>query len=161
MKTGRQILIVILAAAALTSADAQTAKQLRVNGQRIMQHLQELSEFGRNPQGGVSRIAYSQADLQGREYAQRLMRDAGLEVSIDVAGNIIGLLPGTDPALKPLLVGSHIDSVPEGGNYDGDVGSLSAIEVAQILRENRMRLRHTLQVVIFQNEEGEIGRAHV
>src|SRR5438045_1560043 len=72
MKTGRQILTVTLAAAALTKADAQTAKQLRVNGQRIMQHLQELSEFGRNPQGGVSRIAYSQADLQGREYAQRL-----------------------------------------------------------------------------------------
>jgi N-carbamoyl-L-amino-acid hydrolase len=61
------------------------------------------------------------------------MREAGLAVSIDVAGNLVGTRVGTDTALKPIVIGSHIDSVPEGGNYDGDVGSLGAIEVAQTL----------------------------
>jgi beta-ureidopropionase / N-carbamoyl-L-amino-acid hydrolase len=99
-------------------------------------------------------VAYSQADLQGRDYAKRLMVEAGLDVSIDAAGNIVGFQKGSDPSLKPLLIGSHIDSVPEGGNYDGDVGSLSAIEVAQLLAERHVSLRHPLQVIIFQNEEG-------
>jgi beta-ureidopropionase / N-carbamoyl-L-amino-acid hydrolase len=102
----------------------------------------------------VSRVAYSEADIQGRAYATQLMKDAGLVVHIDAAGNIVGVRSGSDPALKPLLIGSHIDSVPMGGNYDGDVGSLSAIEVAQILKENQIALRHPLEVVIFQNEEG-------
>lgn len=83
-----------------------------------------------------------------------LMQDAGLEVRIDAAGNIVGSRPGSDSQLKPLLIGSHIDSVPSGGNYDGDVGSLSAIEVAQVLREKHVSLRHPLEVLIFQNEEG-------
>ena len=130
------------------------AQTLQVNGPRILQHLQALSEFGKNPQGGVSRVAYTDADRQGRDYTMRLMRDAGLEVVIDAAGNLVGSRPGSDATLKPLLIGSHVDSVPEGGNYDGDVGSLSAIEVAQILNEKRVNLRHPLQVIIFQNEEG-------
>jgi N-carbamoyl-L-amino-acid hydrolase len=133
----------------------------KVNGPRIMQHLQALSEFGKNPQGGVSRIAYSDADLKGREYAMSLMREAGLVVSIDPAGNIVGSRAGSDPSLKPLLIGSHIDSVPEGGNYDGGVGSLSAIEVAQILNDTGTRLRHSLQVIIFQNEEGGTIGSHI
>jgi beta-ureidopropionase / N-carbamoyl-L-amino-acid hydrolase len=137
-----------------TSAWGQSQSALRVNGQRINEHLQALSQYGRNPQGGVSRIAYSEADLQGRSYAIALMKHAGLEVQIDAAGNIVGSRAGSDPSLKPLLIGSHIDSVPLGGNYDGDVGSLSAIEVAQILKDENVSLRHPLQVIIFQNEEG-------
>jgi len=124
----------------------------RVNGQRIVQHLQDLSEYGKNPQGGVSRVAYTAADRAGREYALGLMRAAGLAVSIDLAGNLVGTRAGTDATLKPIVIGSHIDSVPEGGNYDGDVGSLGAIEVAQTLNERGVRLRHPLQVIIFENE---------
>jgi N-carbamoyl-L-amino-acid hydrolase len=131
-----------------------TATPLQVNGQRLVQHLNELSEFGKNPQGGVSRVAYTAADQAGREYVLGLMRDAGLSVSIDVAGNLVGTRAGTDASLKPIVLGSHIDSVPEGGNYDGDVGSLGAIEVAQTLNEHGVRLHHPLQVIIFQNEEG-------
>ena len=126
----------------------------QVNGPRIVQHLESLAEYGKNPQGGVSRLAYTAADRAGREYVMRLMREAGLAVSIDVAGNLVGTRVGTDTALKPILIGSHIDSVPEGGNYDGDVGSLGAIEVAQTLNERGVRLRHSLQVIIFENEEG-------
>lgn len=127
---------------------------VRVNGPRLNDHLRQLAEFGKNPQGGVTRLAYSDADRQGREFVMGLMRAAKLDTSIDAAGNIIGRRAGTEPKLKPLLFGSHIDSVPEGGNYDGDVGSLGAIEVAQTLAENSVATRHPLEVVIFQNEEG-------
>ena len=127
---------------------------LRVNGARLNQHLAELSQFGKNPQGGVSRVAYTEADRQGREYVMGLMRAAKLDVSIDAAGNLVGRRVGSDNNLKPILFGSHIDSVPEGGNFDGDVGSLGAIEVAQTLAESSIVTRHPLEVIIFQNEEG-------
>ncbi len=134
---------------------ARGSDTLRVNGARLNQHLKELSEFGKNPQGGVSRVAYSEADRQGREYVVKLMRDANLNVSIDAAGNIIGRRrASSETKLRPILMGSHIDSVPEGGNYDGDVGSLGAIEVAQTLSENNFYTQHPLEVVVFQNEEG-------
>jgi beta-ureidopropionase / N-carbamoyl-L-amino-acid hydrolase len=138
----------------------QQRPDLRVNGERINQHLEALSQFGKNPQGGVSRVAYSEADKQGREYVEKLMRDAGLKTDIDAAGNIIGRRAGTDSKLKPLAIGSHVDSVPEGGNYDGDVGSLSAIEVAQTLNEKAVTLHHPLEVIIFANEEGGTIGSH-
>jgi beta-ureidopropionase / N-carbamoyl-L-amino-acid hydrolase len=128
--------------------------ELRINGARLSDHLSALAEFGKNPQGGVSRLAYSEADRRGREYVFGLMQQAKLDVSIDAAGNIIGRRAGSDQSIKPLHIGSHIDSVPEGGNYDGDVGSLGAIEVALTLAENNLTTRHPLEVVIFQNEEG-------
>ena len=131
-----------------------TQAKLRVDGKRIMEHIGALGEFGKNPQGGVSRVAYSEADKQGREYVLGLMKNARLEVTIDAAGNLIGKRAGSENNLKPLLIGSHIDTVPEGGNYDGVVGSMGAIEVAQTLAEQNVTLRHPLEVVIFQNEEG-------
>jgi beta-ureidopropionase / N-carbamoyl-L-amino-acid hydrolase len=127
--------------------------QLRVNGERLNRHISELSAFGKNPEGGVSRIAYSEADLKGREYVTGIMRDAKLNVSTDAAANIIGRRAGKEN-LPPLLFGSHVDSVPQGGNYDGVVGSLGAIEVAHTLADNNIVTRHPLEVVIFQNEEG-------
>jgi len=77
-----------------------------------------------------------------------------MDVYIDEGGNIIGRLKGKDNDLPPIAIGSHIDSVPEGGSYDGNVGSLSAIEVAHTIQENNYTLNHPLIVVIFQNEEG-------
>ncbi len=136
------------------STKTQATNALRVNGDRINAHLTALSEFGKNPYGGVSRTAYSEADKKGRDYVMGLMREAGLETSIDVAGNITGKRAGSNPALKPLLFGSHIDSVPDGGNYDGDVGVLSSIEVARTLKERNVTTRHPIEVIIFQNEEG-------
>lgn len=136
------------------SQHGQGHSALRVNGDRINQQLAALSEFGKNPYGGVSRTAYSEFDKQGREYVMGLMREAGLETSIDVAGNIIGKRAGSSPSLKPLLFGSHIDSVPDGGNYDGDVGVLSSIEVARTLKEHTITTRHPIEVIVFQNEEG-------
>jgi beta-ureidopropionase / N-carbamoyl-L-amino-acid hydrolase len=133
---------------------------LRVNGARLNDHLAKLSEFGKNPQGGVSRVAYSDADKASRPFLMQLMRDAKLDVSVDAAGNIVGRRAGSDATLKPILFGSHTDSVPEGGMFDGDVGSLGAIEVAQSLAEQRITTRHPLEVVIWQNEEGGLWGTH-
>src|SRR5215467_6283359 len=81
-----------------------------VNGDRLNRHLTELSAFGKNPYGGVTRLAYSDADRQGREYVTGLMRAAGLDVRLDAAGDMLGRRAGTDASLKPLMFGSHIDS---------------------------------------------------
>lgn len=125
-----------------------------VNGRRVNDRLRELSRFGRTPEGGVSRVAYSDADLAARDYVAGLMRGARLEVDVDIAGNLVGRRGGIDPDLAPLMMGSHIDSVPEGGNYDGQVGSMGAIEVASTIAEHGLSTRHPLEVIIFQNEEG-------
>jgi N-carbamoyl-L-amino-acid hydrolase len=127
---------------------------LALDGTRLNANVKALSAFGANPQGGVSRVAYSDFDKAGRAHAMGLMRSAKLDVSVDLAGNIWGRRAGTEPSLKPLVFGSHIDSVPDGGNYDGTVGSLSAIEVAQALAEQGIRTRHPIEVVIWANEEG-------
>ena len=124
-----------------------------VNQERLWQTLQKLGEFGKNPEGGVSRVGFTEADLAGRAYVISLMKDAGLEVRIDPAGNIFGRRAGSE-SLPILLFGSHIDSVPHGGSFDGDVGSLGAIEVVRVLNEQKQKTRHPLEVVIWTNEEG-------
>lgn len=129
-------------------------RPLRANRWRIEERLKALSQFGRNPEGGVSRVAFSEADVQGRQYVISLMREAGLAVRIDPAGNIIGRREGSDPSLPVILFGSHIDSVPRGGNYDGNVGVIGAIECVQVLKENGITTRHPLEVVVFADEEG-------
>lgn len=133
---------------------ADKPRSVAVDEARIQQHITELSKFGTNPQGGVSRVAFSDADIAGREYIKKLMQDAGLVVRVDTAGNIIGRREGSNSKLPPILIGSHTDSVPGGGNYDGDVGVLGAIEVAQVLKERNVRLKHPLEVVDFADEEG-------
>src|SRR4051812_38255850 len=143
-----------LAAAIVPPLRRQAQSDLRVTGDRINAHLKALSEFGKNPQGGVSRVAYSDFDKAGRTAVMDWMRAAKLEPTVDFAGNIIARRPGTDASLKPILFGSHIDSVPEGGNFDGDVGSLAAIEVAQTFAEHSVTTRHPLEIVVWQNEEG-------
>ncbi|HUO78618.1 MAG TPA: M20 family metallo-hydrolase [Steroidobacteraceae bacterium] len=138
----------------LSARAAGAAPAAAVQGARLVAHLGALAEYGKNPQGGVSRVAYSEADRAGREYVLGLMRAAGLAATVDAAGNLVGRRAGSDATLKPIVIGSHIDSVPEGGNYDGDVGSLGAIEVAQVLAERHLQLRHPLEVIVFGNEEG-------
>jgi N-carbamoyl-L-amino-acid hydrolase len=143
-----------LCAALLTLNASHAANPIEANAERLQERITELSKFGANPEGGVSRVAFSPADIAGRDYIKKLMRDAGLVVRVDTVGNIIGRREGTDPELPAIMTGSHIDSVPGGGNYDGDVGVLGAIEVAQLLREHGVRLRHPLEVVSFTDEEG-------
>lgn len=146
-----------LAAVSLAVMLPATADDLpRADPKRLESRIQELGRFGANPQGGVSRVAFSAADVAGREYIKGLMRAAGLDVRVDAAGNLIGRRAGSDPRLPVIMMGSHIDSVPEGGNYDGDVGVLGAIEVAELLRDHGIVTRHALEVVSFTDEEGAV-----
>jgi N-carbamoyl-L-amino-acid hydrolase len=137
---------------------------LRIDANRLQRTLEKLSEFGR-PKGGsfadgVSRVAYSDADVAGRQYVMKLMRSAGLEPSVDTAGNIHGVRAGSRKSLAPIVFGSHTDSVPNGGNFDGDLGSLAAIEVIQTLQDAGVRTRHPLEVVIWSDEEGGTIGSH-
>jgi len=148
----------LLAGSAAAALPATAAPALRVDGQRLRTTLEGLSRFGR-PEGGsfadgVSRTAYSDADIAWRAYAMGLMREAGLNPVIDPAGNIIGRRAGTDKAAKPIIIGSHIDSVRAGGNFDGDVGSMGALEVLRTLDDRKIKTRHPVELAIWSNEEG-------
>jgi N-carbamoyl-L-amino-acid hydrolase len=128
--------------------------QLTVNQQRIEKRITELSQFGKDANGRGYRVAYTKGDIAGRNYFMGLMRNAGLDVSVDNAGNIIGKRKGKDPLLKSLAFGSHLDMVPDGGNYDGCLGSVGALELIEILNENKVITRHPLELIVFSNEEG-------
>jgi len=129
------------------------ARDIRVNGSRLRRRIAELAEFGKTPQNGVSRIAFSDEDIEGRRYVMNIMRNAGLNVRVDPAGNILGRREGTLAGAGSILFGSHIDTVPNGGQLDGALGSLGAIEVAHALAEAGYRSRHPLEVVIWCDEE--------
>ncbi|HYC09971.1 MAG TPA: hydantoinase/carbamoylase family amidase, partial [Steroidobacteraceae bacterium] len=149
----------LLGTTRLASGTSRTGpQQLRVDAQRLQHTLEELSTFGRPVGGtfadGVSRVAYSDADLAGRQYVLGLLRAADLQPRIDAAGNIQAMRAGSVPSLKPIVFGSHIDSVPSGGNFDGDLGSLAAVEVVRTLKDHAVGTRHPLEVAIWSNEEG-------
>ncbi len=136
------------------SIAAQNAPE--VNGERLNQSLETLASYGKDENGQPNRVAFSDGDLEGRAYVIGLMEKAGLETTVDAAGNIIGRRPGNNPDLKPIGFGSHIDMVPHGGNYDGCVGSMAAVEVAQVLQEKGLQTNHPLELMIFSNEEGGV-----
>jgi N-carbamoyl-L-amino-acid hydrolase len=158
----RRAFLGTLAAAGVGAAGrpvaAQGAGSVSVDATALQQRIEALSLFGRPAGGtfadGVSRVAYSDADVAGRGYVMKLMQAAGMSPRIDPAGNIFGLRPGSDASLKPILLGSHIDSVPSGGNFDGDLGTLAAIGVIDALARANVRTRHPLEVVVWAAEEG-------
>ena len=131
-----------------------TADTFKVNSNRISNRLFELAKFGLDDKGRGYRVAYTKADIEGRAWFMDLMKKAGLNPIIDAAGNIIGKRKGKNASLKPIAFGSHIDMVPDGGNYDGTVGSIGALEIIEILNENNIITDHPLELIIFANEEG-------
>ncbi len=124
-----------------------------INAARINHTLDELGKFGETPEG-MDRLAFSPADVASREYTIGLMRDAGLETRIDAAGNIIGRRAGSDDSLPAIALGSHTDTVPLGGKYDGALGVMGAIEVVKTLAGNGHVTRHPIEAIVFTNEEG-------
>ena len=138
----------------LLSNNKKAGTGLSVNGQRIESRIFELAKFGKDANGRGYRVAYTKGDIEGRAWFMELMKKAGLDPTIDAAGNIIGKRKGKNPSLKPIAFGSHIDMVPDGGDYDGTLGSISALEVIEILNENNVVTDHPLELIIFGNEEG-------
>jgi N-carbamoyl-L-amino-acid hydrolase len=149
-----------LAYGVCTAASSRAAAP-RIDGGIIRSQIEALSVFGRLPGGtfqdGVSRVGYSDADIAGRKYVMDLMRRAGASVRIDAAGNIFASRSGSDPSLKPVLFGSHIDSVPNGGNFDGDLGSLSAVAILQLLHDLNTTTRRPLTAVVWACEEASFS----
>jgi N-carbamoyl-L-amino-acid hydrolase len=126
---------------------------IAINAARLNRTLDELGKFGETPEG-MDRLAFSPADIESREYAMNLMREAGLDVRIDTGGNIIGRKAGADGSLPAIALGSHTDTVPLGGKYDGALGVMGAIEVVKTLAENGRVTRHPIEAIVFTNEEG-------
>jgi N-carbamoyl-L-amino-acid hydrolase len=158
----RRAFVTSLAAAAIApvTVDRRAFAQAfpaRVDAVALRQRIEGLSTFGRPAGGtfadGVSRVAYSDADVAGRRYLIDLMRAAGLDPRVDPAGNIFGRRSGTDTALPSILFGSHTDSVPNGGNFDGDLGSLAALGALEALAAANLRTRHALEMVVWSAEE--------
>ncbi len=129
---------------------------LQVNEARLEKRILELAQYGMQENGETERVAFSDADLEARTWVMNTMVTLGLKTYIDFAGNIIGTRKGKKNDLKPLSFGSHIDRVPNGGNYDGCVGSMAALEVIQTLNEHNIQTKHPLEVIIFSNEEGGV-----
>ena len=144
----------VLVLVALVGWSAGEDSELRVNGERLNQRFVDLARFGMNAEGGMDRFAFSDADIESRPYLEKSLEAAGLEVHVDEAGNIFGRREGSRPDLPPIVFGSHTDSVANGGRFDGPVGTLSAIEVAQVINERKITTLHPLEVVIFTDEEG-------
>jgi N-carbamoyl-L-amino-acid hydrolase len=124
-----------------------------VNGDRLNRSITQLAEIGKLPGGGVSRLAFTPEDLLARQLVQSWMVDAGMTVRIDAAGNIIGTYAGQREGASALATGSHIDTVPVAGRYDGVLGVLAGIEVVRVLHENAIRLAHPIEVIVFTDEE--------
>jgi N-carbamoyl-L-amino-acid hydrolase len=126
---------------------------MRIDRQRLEQSIEELGRIGQTPRGGLTRLGLSDEDKRGRDWMVARMREAGLRVSIDQMGNIFGQRDG-EASLPTVMMGSHVDSVPTGGRYDGQLGVLCALEAIRTLNDERIRTRHPVTLAIFTNEEG-------
>lgn len=125
---------------------------MQVNADRLWQRLEALSRIT-DPERPWTRRSFTPLFLEGRRWLAEEFRAAGLEPQIDAAGNLFARIEGSEQGLKPIVIGSHSDTVPSGGRYDGMLGLLAALEVAQSLQERGERLRHPLEVVDFLAEE--------
>ena len=135
-----------------------TPTSAAINPGRLNDHLNALGAIGRD-EFGMQRVAFSRQDVAGRDHVSALMRGAGMSVRIDPAGNIIGRTEGADPSLPAIVLGSHTDTVPSGGAYDGALGVIAAIEVVEALRDAGLAPRHPIEVMVFTNEEARASTA--
>ena len=128
---------------------------MNINAQRLEESLRTIGEIALNPEnGGRNRQALSDGDKQGRDLFCKWLRDAGLEVRIDEIGNIFGIRKGTDPDALPVMMGSHLDTVKDGGLFDGAYGVLGGLEVIRTLNDNGIETKAPVVVAVFTNEEG-------
>jgi N-carbamoyl-L-amino-acid hydrolase len=131
-----------------------TPSALRVDGERLWQSLMDLAKIGATPKGGVRRLALTDLDRQGRDLVVGWLRAAGATTEVDGAGNIFAIRPGHDPKARVVLTGSHVDTQPSGGKFDGNYGVLAGLEVLRTLEDARIATDKPVGVAIWTNEEG-------
>jgi N-carbamoyl-L-amino-acid hydrolase len=130
------------------------AAKLRVDGKRLRASLEQMAGIGATPAGGVQRLALSEEDRQARDLFVSWLKEQSLAVSIDEMGNIFGRRPGRSDGLPPVMMGSHIDSQPRGGRFDGILGVMAALEVMRTLNDHEVPTERPLEIVDWTNEEG-------
>ena len=136
---------------AVATSDLST---LRINGKRLWDNLMELAAIGATQKGGVCRLALTELDRKGRDFFVSQARAAGCTIRIDSIGNIFARRAGRDPALPVVMTGSHIDTQPTGGKFDGNYGVLAGLEVFKTLNDAGIETQAPLEVVVWTNEEG-------
>ncbi|MEC5320112.1 Zn-dependent hydrolase [Brenneria populi subsp. brevivirga] len=140
---------------ALSTAKNKTElADLRIDGDRLWQSLMDLAKIGATPKGGVCRLTLTDLDRQGRDLVIGWGKAAGLSVEIDKIGNVFMRRPGRNNDLPPIVAGSHIDTQPTGGKFDGNFGVLSALEVIRTLNDNKIETAAPVEMVFWTNEEG-------
>jgi N-carbamoyl-L-amino-acid hydrolase len=128
--------------------------ELRINGPRLWNALMELAQIGATDKGGVKRLALTDLDRQGRDLVVQWGREAGLAITVDKIGNVFMRREGSNPALPPIVTGSHIDTQPTGGKFDGNYGVLAGLEVVRTLNDLKIRTEAPIEVAFWTNEEG-------
>ena len=128
--------------------------EMRVNGERLWQSLMTMAEIGATAAGGVNRQTLTDEDRRGRDLFRRWCEEAGLTVSVDRMGSMFARRAGSDDGRPPVMLGSHLDSQPTGGKYDGALGVLAALEVVRTLNDRGIQTTAPLEVVNWTNEEG-------
>lgn len=127
---------------------------MEVDVRKVTERLEELYACGAKEDGTFTRMAYSEEDVKGREVFKGYFEKLGIPVRMDEAGNLIARMEGTEPGLPAIMMGSHLDTVPDGGKYDGVVGCVGGLTVCQTLCDAGVKLRHPVEVVVFTDEEG-------
>ncbi len=131
-----------------------TLKNLTVNQDRLWESLMEMAQIGPGVAGGNCRLALSDFDREGRDLFVRWCQDAGCSITIDKMGNIFARRPGSDPSMAPVTTGSHLDTQPTGGKFDGVFGVLAGLEVIRTLNDNGIETAAPVEVSVWTNEEG-------
>jgi N-carbamoyl-L-amino-acid hydrolase len=127
---------------------------MRINGDRLWDALMEMAKIGPGVRGGNNRQTLTDEDAEGRKLFTRWCEEAGLTIGVDQMGNMFARREGTDPDLEPVMVGSHLDTQPTGGKYDGVLGVLGGLEIVRTLNDLDIRTKRPIVVVNWTNEEG-------
>ena len=138
----------------MTTTGTATGSNQRINGRRLWDSLMEMAQIGATAKGGVRRLALSEVDREGRDRFRKRCEAAGLSVRIDTMGNMFARRPGRDPARAPVMFGSHLDSQPSGGKFDGALGVIAGLELMQTLNDLDITTEAPLELVNWTDEEG-------
>jgi N-carbamoyl-L-amino-acid hydrolase len=137
-----------------TESTSEVTNELRIDGDRLWDALMELAAIGATKKGGVKRLALTDVDKEGRDLVVQWGKDAGLSITIDQIGNVFMRREGRNPALAPVVTGSHIDTQPTGGKFDGNYGVLAGLEVVRTLNDHGIVTEAPIEVAFWTNEEG-------